>query len=462
MRKKFLNGKFLASLAGLLIMASTVFALNVGPSTANAAIDNTPDCDNVAIIKCGAFSESELRSEYDKNTYGDLHRVYSAFGISRSDLSGFENGVVYRNGDVKIGDKVVATNAMTAGRNYGGTPIANTKNVGKYSVSKFVDEGQTAFIKMVNGKFSFAIVKACGNPVTGTPKTPPKPKPTYSCDSLTAKKISRTEFEFTATGAAANGAKVTGYRFTFGDGKSTTSTSRTVPHTYSKEGSYTVEVEIRVEVDGSTKYVSGGNCDVTIKVTPPPAKPEYACDSLSARITNKENRTIKYTLRYTAEGGASLKSVDFNFGDGSTRQGVTPSQLSDVEHSYARDGSFTTTATLHFNVAKEVKDVKCSVKITISPEVCPENPTLPKDSPDCGVIEVCELSSKQIIKIKESEFDASKHSKDDADCQETPEVLPSTGPESFVMGGLGLGSLTAAGYYLRSSRRNLINKLLNR
>lgn len=352
---------------------------------------------------------------------------------------------------------------MTAGRNYGGTPIANTKNVGKYSVSKFVDEGQTAFIKMVDGKFAFAIVKACGNPVTGKPKSPPKPKPSYSCENLSAKKISRTKFEFTATGKAANGAKVTGYRFIFGDGTSTTSTSRTVSHTYNKAGSYTAKVEIRVEVNGATKYVSGGDCDFTVKVVTPPAKPEYACDSLTARLIGKEeDRTFSYTLDYTAEGGASLKTVDFDFGDGDTLKDITPAQLSDVEHSYDRDGSFTTTATLHFNVGDEVKDDDCSVEITISPDVCPENPSLPKDSPDCGIIKVCDLKTKEIVKIKESDFDSDKYSKDEADCQETPEELPSTGPADFLVGGLGLSSLTAAGYYVRSSRRNLINKLLNR
>jgi len=390
MKQTTIKNPFIAVVSGLVFAFSAFVSLAVVSPQVSAAVDNTPDCDNVAIIKCGAFSESALKAAYDKNDYGDLKKVYDAFGISRSEMSGMENGIVWQDGRVTVDGKTVATGATTAGRNYGGTPISGTKNVGKYSTSKFVDEGQTAFVKMVDGKFAFAIVKACGNPVNATPKTPPKPvTPSYECNSLTQKKISRSEYQFTAKGSADNGAKVTGYRFTFGDGTTQTTSSSTIKHTYAKEGSYTVKVETRVTVDGETKYKSGGDCDVKITVTPPPApqQTEVCNPKTGETITVDEKNADKY---------------------------------------------------------------------------------VPVGDKACGETEVCNPANGEIITVKESEADNYKPVGDEA-CEEEQVVTPpapveiaKTGPGSLVLGGLGLGSLTAAGYYFQASRRNLISKFLQK
>jgi hypothetical protein len=44
----------------------------------------------------------------------------------------------------------------------------------------------------------------------------------------------------------------------------------------------------------------------------------------------------------------------------------------------------------------------------------------------------------------------------------TPTELPHTGLETFIGGSLGIGSLTAAGYYWAASRKNLLNAFRNR
>lgn len=149
-----------------------------GPTYA-ANIDNTPDCDNVAIFYCGSMNESEFHRKWNNDgRYNDHQAVFAAFGINKDDVNGMVDGVVWKDGRVTLNDgKVVATGAMTAGRNWGGNPIPNTKNAAKYSTSKFVTEGQTAMIKMVDGQFKFAVVKSCGNPVTATPVEQPKPEP---------------------------------------------------------------------------------------------------------------------------------------------------------------------------------------------------------------------------------------------------------------------------------------------
>lgn len=149
----------------------------------SAAIDTTRDCDTVAIIKCGSMTVSELQADAKQ---GDVPKVYANFGISHSQLNGFVDGVVWKDGRVTLGTKgqgqLVATNAVTAGRWNNPTSdmsrIPGTDRAYRMSTSHFVDDGQIAFIKMVNGKFTFAVIKTCGNPVTAKAIAPaPTPKP---------------------------------------------------------------------------------------------------------------------------------------------------------------------------------------------------------------------------------------------------------------------------------------------
>lgn len=168
-----MTNKLTTYFAGLGIFVSALVSLIAMSPSVSAVVDNDPDCDSVAIIRCGAFSADVMRT---KASQGDVPRVYNAFNISQDDLRGnYVDGIVWRDGRVTVGGKTVATGAMTAGRNFGGTPIAGT-NAGKYPTSRFATEGQTAFVRMVDGKFDFAIIKACGNPVTATPNTPPAPE----------------------------------------------------------------------------------------------------------------------------------------------------------------------------------------------------------------------------------------------------------------------------------------------
>jgi hypothetical protein len=78
-----------------------------------------------------------------------------------------------------------------------------------------------------------------------------------------------------------------------------------------------------------------------------------------------------------------------------------------------------------------------------------------------GKITVCETATKKVVTIKENEFDAAKHSKDLNDCAEvlgveTPEVIASTGPTSAIAIMFGLSALTAGIGYFVQRRRNLL------
>lgn len=75
-----------------------------------------------------------------------------------------------------------------------------------------------------------------------------------------------------------------------------------------------------------------------------------------------------------------------------------------------------------------------------------------------GKISVCEVATKKIVTIKESEFDTTKYSKNFNDCKETPVTppeLPQTGAGDNIVAVLGVGALIAAISYYVASRRAL-------
>lgn len=261
----------------------TVVAPNV---QAAAVVDNDPDCDKYSVMYCGAFTHSKLVSKYTngdtKNSAANIQQIFSNFGISKAEVvaGGYVDGIVYQNGEVKVGNKVVATGAQTY-----------IRTMGKVSTSR-MGSAQTAFVKLnKDGQFVYAIMKPCGNPVSAKNVVPP-PKP-------------------------------------------------------------------------------------------PAPTPVYNCVALGARAINVKTRTFGYTLSYTAKNGAALRDVSYNFGDGKTQTGVKPAAVNSVTHTYAKAGTYTTTATLYFTANGKVVSQSCSVKITAQPDVCPINPSVPVDSPEC-------------------------------------------------------------------------------
>src|SRR5690606_33289180 len=203
-----------------------------------------------------------------------------------------------------------------------------------------------------NGEFQSAVLTSCGNPVTAKPK----PKVAYKCDALTSKKIDRTRYDLEV--------KTSQHRATFqsvtfnvydksgNKVESKTSNSKSYRYTQTTPGEYTIKAVVTFKThDGKTVTSKESDCVTKITVEEEPKKPVYSCDALEASLIGEAtDRTYKYTLSYTAENGAELQTVDFNFGDGNRKDGVTPSELSDVTHKYAKEGNYTTTATLNFNI----------------------------------------------------------------------------------------------------------------
>lgn len=68
-----------------------------------------------------------------------------------------------------------------------------------------------------------------------------------------------------------------------------------------------------------------------------------------------------------------------------------------------------------------------------------------------GTINVCDLSTKKVVTINESDFDSKKYTKDLSVC--TPPELPKTGAGENIVAFAGLGALIASVvYYVRSRR----------
>lgn len=343
----------------MLIMTSL---LSIVPlSTPVSASATGGECNDNAIVKCGIYSRSDLEKRYT----GDVKAVYNYFGITDGMIAGtsatIKNGEVTKAGNVVVDGKVIATNAITAGRQHmtGDTSFkaGGTTFYQRSTAISFVSRDVFQAYVMVDseGNFLGAVLKPCGNPVKATPKV--VKKPAAECTALTIQKISRTEYTFTAKATVKDGATISGYIFQVkGAGTSQTQTVNTTAATATTE---TVQV--------------------------------------------------------------------------------------------AKPGTYTVTVTVKTSVGNKTDTTNCQKEFTVEKEVV-VTPTKTT---------VCNPANGQTITVEEK--DASQYKPvGDVACQPKVEsakveTIASTGPADILGGVAGLGSLTAAGYYLRASRSRLLS-----
>lgn len=174
------------------------------PGTSLAlTINSSQDCDANAVVNCGLTDTSNASAAFQRSGVAD---IYSAFGITSQDMTNLSNnaveGVVTDNNNIWIHRSsglcpdldtgtlsnknqqavknnpnlcLVATNAITAGRQSmpGSTQFSSNGTVyySRPPSVSFQSSSLPAFIVMENGRFSFAIIASCGNPVKATPVT---------------------------------------------------------------------------------------------------------------------------------------------------------------------------------------------------------------------------------------------------------------------------------------------------
>ncbi len=136
-------------------------------------------------------------------------------------------------------------------------------------------------------------------------------------------------------------------------------------------------------------------------------KPEakYACKSLG--ITQVDRTNFRFSTSYTAEN-ATFKSVTYVIKNAAGQTVDTKTSTStSLNYSQATVGKYTVQASVTFTVDGKDK--------TVTSDNCKGAFEVKKEDKD---IKVCELATKKIVTIKESQFDSSKYSKNLDDCKE--------------------------------------------
>lgn len=156
-----------------------------------------------------------------------------------------------------------------------------------------------------------------------------------------------------------------------------------------------------------------------------------------------------------------------NLADGIVAGGVTLSDPVGVSIQQKRSVQFQAKVTCDVEQPKDIQVCELSTKkvITIKENQF-DTAKHSKDLNDCkttvpGNITVCELATKKVVTIKETEFDAAKHSKDLNKCGTvlvTPPVeLAKTGPAetvAVVLGAIVAGTVASRLFLSRRTSRN--------
>lgn len=192
-----------------------------------------------------------------------------------------------------------------------------------------------------------------------------------------------------------DGAKIEAYVFDFGDGNSQTINSDeatvSVNHTYNP-GTYTAKVLARTN-HGSVG--NSGSCLVTLEVQPPAPAPAVVCDYIKLLAGSGDELSRTFEASATPENGASIKTFKVNFGDDSNETIATNSTNKiELTHEYDVAGEYTVRLTVDTSLGDVTNNTSCKTKIAIDqkPELCPYDPTLPKDSSDCVKPQACETN----------------------------------------------------------------------
>lgn len=425
-RRTIAVGVLAASFTGLgLFTASHVGAISGG------------DCDDNAVIRCGVANAGDVQTAYNKDT--SVQKIFSCMTISKSDVanlkSGTVEGVVTKSGDVLVNGKVVATGAMTGGRQDmpGSTNKTSTCGTSFYERSPSVSFQQSQLSAIVklnsNGVFQFAIINSCGNPVIATPKAQPQKTPDYTINKTVAQKGSSnfvkslsglapgTHVIYRVTVKSTGNAAVTNLKvndvlpshvkYVSGtltrDGNSASSSAffgSGVTVASLAAGSTTVfQFEAIVGPNDTPSTCTTATLTNTGKMTATslPSKSSTAsvsekctapvCTNLNISATS--DRTVKVTEFSYKANGATFNSADLNWGDQSTHTIVkNTNQVIGQTHKFAKDGTYTVSVTVNFTMQNGQKVAatgpSCQRTVVFTPGQPPKVTTPPSQLTNTG------------------------------------------------------------------------------
>jgi len=392
---------------GLIVMALALvvqsFAVFSPPESANAS--NASD-----MIRGGVDSVSDILSAYDSGARGnnDFKDNMDYAGVTRAELASLKSGTLNSQSEGK-GSKAWQTwgrtHRFSASQGEvkhviplsgGGTSTLYSKPLWLYDTNSYSSKhgsSYPAYIGYSKKIGKFAIMKGCGNIIT---TTTPNPAPEANFLEATCDIIRGMAIDYRNT---KENVKVYLY---FGDapGKgervgpitasgSNHSFSYKVPEKYRKASSSTKVWGVLVPLAGwndssiqfkNTATIPGG----CIKPEP---KPAAECVALQGRLI--ERTRFSLVAKSSTENGAKVTSYVFTVKDKDGKVVETktvPSSALQIDSgtiTLNTPGTYTASVVVKTSVGdKSGNDCTTSLKVA-APEMCPLNPTLPKNSPDC-------------------------------------------------------------------------------
>lgn len=323
-------------------------------------------------------------------------------------------------------------------------------------------------------------VLAYGHGTINCGKPPKPPKPTAQCDGLQVTKINRTKFRLNGHASTTGKASIRAYTFSMLKGGKTVQSqtvktsakSASTTMTQTTPGTYKVRLTVKTSVGNRTS----ASCVKSLTVKPPVVKPHPGV-AIAKMVNNQKSvevakgEVFTYQLAVRNTGNVDLKNVNVTDTpeDGVVLIGASKGTISGNTWTYTIP-KLAVGETQHFTIRAKVPN---AVGVVLDNKACVDASEVPGKPDDCDhakvkvpkpeeKITVCDLDSKEIITIKERDFDASKHSTDLSLCEETPEVppteetppaLPETGPAEAISQLIGLASLVGASAYYIISRR---------
>lgn len=237
-----------------------------------------------------------------------------------------------------------------------------------------------------------------------------------------------------------------------------------IPGCFQFDGLVIFKVKPQIEDFNVNKTVRiNGAADKTFKESvnvKPGDKVDYQIHFKNTGDVQQSNVSIRDTLPTGVKYVAGSTMLSNDSGTRAVADGITTNGLN--IGGYLPNGDAYLKFTAQVGTKEELtcgtKTLVNTVKATTPSGSDEDTANVVVDAGQCapGKITVCELATKKLITIDETAFDATKHSKNVADCNvvpTTPSELPTTGPAETALSILGLGSLVAsAGYYLNSRR----------
>jgi hypothetical protein len=259
------------------------------------------------------------------------------------------------------------------------------------------------------------------------------PAPTATCQELTVKTLSRTEYQLTASATVANGATVKNYQYTSKDSNnkvvfSKTSNGSVLKHTLTAtlpnntsvttDAKYTTSVTIGTSVGDKTSAA----CSKIITIPKLPAcpynpelpaddpkckAPSASCDLLTAEPVSGSATKYKLSTKSTTANGAKITEYIYTVKDASGKVVITQNVKSSSVNNSVEINLPTNTSikdSVKYTISVTVKtslgdktSTLCATEIEIPPKpVCKYDPKLPADDPGCvpPPPEMCSIPGK--------------------------------------------------------------------